>query len=256
MKNKSIFHYILLPLRIIWFLWGLIWFAVTGIIAFGCYLVIFNLFGGRKKVLATFYITKCWGKVLMAGMGIFVRARGTEKWDKNKRYVLVSNHLSMVDIPVCMSSCPVPFSFLAKKEVDKIPFIGYLARNAHVYVDRKSPESRIKSMEIMRKHLNETGSIHLYVEGTRNKTNEPLLKFHSGAFNIAIETQKPVAVLVIIDSDKTLSPKYSFQASPGLPIAVWTAPIETDGMTLEDVPKLSEMVRERMLSVLKEYGRA
>ena len=108
----------------------------------------------------------------------------------------------------------------------------------------------------MRKHLNETGSIHLYVEGTRNKTSEPLLKFHSGAFNIAIETQKPVAVLVIIDSDKTMSPKYAFQASPGLPIAVWTAAIETEGMTLDDVPKLSEMVRERMMTVLKEYGRA
>jgi 1-acyl-sn-glycerol-3-phosphate acyltransferase len=256
MKDKSILFYPLLPLRIIWFIWILIWFFITGVFAFSIYLIVFNFFKGRNKILTTFYVTKWWGKILMAGMGIFVRARGTEKLDKKQTYVLVSNHLSMVDIPVCMGSCPVLFSFLAKKEVDKIPFVGYLARNMHVYVDRKSPESRVKSMENMRKHLDEKGSIHLFVEGTRNKGPEPLKKFHNGAFSLAIEAQKPIAVLVIIGSEKTINPNYSFQASPGLPIAVWTEPISTEGMGSGDVPKLSEMVRERMLTVLKEYGRA
>ena len=82
--------------------------------------VIFNFFKGKRKTLVTFYVTKWWGRILMAGMGIYTIAKGTDKLDKNQRYVLVSNHLSMVDIPVCMSSCPVPFSFLAKKEVDKM----------------------------------------------------------------------------------------------------------------------------------------
>jgi 1-acyl-sn-glycerol-3-phosphate acyltransferase len=256
MKNKSILFYLFMPLRVIWFIWILLWFAFTGIIAFLFYLVIFNFFKGKRKTLVTFYVTKWWGRILMAGMGIYTIAKGTDKLDKNQRYVLVSNHLSMVDIPVCMSSCPVPFSFLAKKEVDKIPFVGFLARNAHVYVDRKSPQSRLKSMDIMRKHLNETASILLFVEGTRNITDQPLMKFHSGAFNIAIETQKPIAVLVIIGSEKTMNPRYGFQAAPGLPIAVWTDPIPTEGMTLSDIPKLSETVRERMLAILKEYGKA
>ena len=108
----------------------------------------------------------------------------------------------------------------------------------------------------MRKHLDEKGSIHLYVEGTRNKGPEPLKKFHNGAFSLAIEAQKPIAVLVIIGSEKTINPNYNFQASPGLPIAVWTDPIPTEGMKAEDMSRLSEMVRERMLSVLKTYGRA
>jgi 1-acyl-sn-glycerol-3-phosphate acyltransferase len=111
-------------------------------------------------------------------------------------------------------------------------------------------------METMRKHLEEKSSIHLFVEGTRNKGPEPLKRFHNGAFSLAIEAQKPIAVLVIIGSEKTINPNYSFQASPGLPIAVWTEPISTEGMSSGDVPKLSEMVRERMLTVLKEYGRA
>ncbi len=257
LKNKiSPFYYIFLPLRVLCFVWLLLWFAITGIIALAFYVVIFNLFKGKRKVWATFYVTKWWGRFLMGGIGVFMRAKGIEHLDKNQTYVLVSNHLSMVDIPVCMSTCPVPFSFLAKKEVDNIPFVGYLARNMHVYVDRKSPESRAESLERMRRHLEEKSSIHLYVEGTRNKSKEPLLKFHKGAFSLAVETQKPIAVMVIIDSDKSMNPHYSFQAAPALPFAVWTAPISTQGMTESDIPALMQEVRERMLSVLKQYGRA
>lgn len=249
-------NYIAAFLRTIWFAWLLIWFVFTGIIAFAFYIVVFNLFTGKRKIWITFYVTKWWGRFLMGGIGIFMRAKGTEFLDKNQTYILVSNHLSMVDIPVCMSTCPIPFSFLAKKEVDKMPFVGYLARNMHVYVDRKSPESRIESMETMRKHLNEKSSIHLFVEGTRNKSNAPLQKFHKGAFALAVETQKPIAVMVIIGSERGINPRLKFQAAPALPLAVWTKPISTEGMTEEDIPKLMEMVRERMLSVLKEYNRA
>jgi 1-acyl-sn-glycerol-3-phosphate acyltransferase len=247
--------YIFAPLRFIWFIWLLIWFLATGIVAFLFYITIFNLFSGRQKIMATFYVTKWWGRILMGGVGVFMPAEGTHLLDKNKTYVLVSNHLSMVDIPVCMSSCPVPFSFLAKKEVDKMPVVGYLARNMHVYVDRKSEESRKQSLENMRQHLEENSSIHLYVEGTRNKGDELLQRFHKGAFRLAIDTQRPMAVLVIIGSEKALNPRYKFQASPAIAKAIWTEPIETVGMTMEDLPKLEQMVRNRMLEVLTAHDR-
>ena len=111
------FDYIAALLRTLWFGWLLIWFAFTGILAILCYLIVFNLFNGKRKVWATFYITKWWGRFLMGGIGVFMHSKGSKHLDKNKTYILVSNHLSMVDIPVCMSTCPVPFSFLAKKEV-------------------------------------------------------------------------------------------------------------------------------------------
>ena len=84
MKAKSIFFYPLLPFRVIWFIWILIWFFITGIIAFPINIVVFNIFKGKRKVLITFFVTKWWGKILMAGMGIFVRAKGTEKLDKSR----------------------------------------------------------------------------------------------------------------------------------------------------------------------------
>ncbi len=252
----NVLYYLFLPLRVFWFFWLLTWFLITGIVAFICYLLIFNVFRGRRKIMATFYVTKWWGRVLMGGVGVFMPAQGSNHLDKSQTYVLVSNHLSMVDIPVCMSSCPVPFSFLAKKEVDKMPVVGYLARNMHVYVDRKSEESRKQSLENMRNHLDQNSSIHLYVEGTRNKGDEPLQPFHKGAFRLAIETQKPIAVLVIIGSEKALNPRYPYQASPAIAKAIWTPPIPTQGLSMEDIPQLEELVRNRMLEVLKAHKRA
>jgi 1-acyl-sn-glycerol-3-phosphate acyltransferase len=244
---------ILLPFKFIWFLWICIWFALTGIIATFFYVFVFNFYRNDKKIKNTFIITKCWGNLLLTGMGVSVKKIIKKEFQKNENYVIVSNHLSMVDIPVSTSVCPVTFSYLAKKEVDKIPFVGYLARNMHVYVDRKSTESRLKSMEVMQKHLN-SSSIHLFVEGTRNKSKEPLLKFHNGAFLLAIQTQKPIAVLVLVGTNKILKPGDFFQASPGFVKAILVDTIPTKGMNNDDLPSLSEKVRNVMLDTLKEYG--
>lgn len=241
---------LLFVFRKIWFLWVLLWFLFTGIVATIFYLIIFNFFDISKKYESSYFITKLWGKALLFGMGVIVKSYGKDNLDKKQKYIIVSNHLSMVDIPISMSSCPIPFSFLAKIEVDKIPFVGYLARNMHVLVDRKSTESRVKSLEVMNSHLNNKGSIHIFVEGTRNKSEQPLLKFHNGAFNLAVKSHFPIAVLVILNSEKIISPLKSFQASPGIVKAIWLEPISTMGYSEKEIPILSEIVREKMLDTL------
>lgn len=241
-------------LKAIWFIWILFWFLLTGIVATIFYLFIFNLFSGSIKYKSSFIVTQLWGKILLFGMGVFVKSSGRSKLDKNQKYIIVSNHLSMVDIPISMSSSPIPYSFLAKIEVNKIPFVGYLARNMHVLVDRKSQESRLKSLEIMNRHLFEKGSIQIFVEGTRNISDQPLLKFHNGAFNLAINTKIPVAILVILDSSKIMSPLKPFQASPGFVKAIWLDPISTKEFSENDIPLLSSIVREKMLDVIKSHN--
>jgi len=241
-------------LKTIWFVWVLFWFLFTGILATIFYLFIFNFFSKSIKYKCSFFITQLWGKFLLLGMGVFVKSLGRDKIDKNQKYIIVSNHLSMVDIPISMSSSPIPYSFLAKIEVNKIPFVGYLARNMHVLVDRKSLESRLKSLEAMSSHLNEKGSIQIFVEGTRNNSDQPLLKFHNGAFNLAVNTKLPIAVLVILDSAKIMSPLKPFQASPGFVKAIWLDPISTNEFSVNDITLLSKIVREKMLDVIKSYN--
>jgi 1-acyl-sn-glycerol-3-phosphate acyltransferase len=239
----------------LWFAWCCLATLLIGLVALVFYVFIFNFLSGTKASNAAYVVTKWWGKALLGAMLVRVTSEGLEKINpEGGAYILVSNHLSVVDIPICMSTAPVAFSFLAKQEVDKVPIVGYLARNMHVYVNRKSKESRKQTLERMQTHINSGHSIHVYAEGTRNKTNELLQDFYDGAFKLAIETQQPIVAMTICDSDKVSTPKKPFLGSPAWVHCIWDAPISTKGMTIEnDLEHLKTIVRERILQNLESY---
>lgn len=238
-----------------WFAWCCLATLLIGLVAMVFYVLIFNFLEGEKARNYTYWITKWWGKTLLGAMLVRVTSEGAEKIKLNQgAYIMVSNHLSVADIPICMSVSPIPFSFLAKQEVDKLPIIGYLARNMHVYVSRKNKESRQESFDGMKNHIQNGHSIHIYAEGTRNKSDELLQPFYDGAFRLAIETQQPIAVLTICGSQKISSPKYSFKANPAWVHCIWDEPVCTKGMTIEDdLEHLKNIVRERILHNLEQY---
>lgn len=241
-------------LQRVWFAWCCLATLGIGLFALICYIIIFNFWSKDKARTAAYVVTKWWGKSLLAAMLVRLTVEGRAQVPTDDGpYVLVSNHLSVIDIPICMASAPVPFSFLAKKEVDKVPIVGYLARNMHVYVDRKSKKSRHATFEGMQDHLDAGHSIHIYAEGTRNKTNELLQDFYDGAFRLAIATQRPIVTLTICGSDKISTPKQPFLGNPGSVHCIWEEPISTKGMTMEDLPRLKTMTRDRLLHNLEQY---
>ena len=74
----------------------------------------------------------------------------------------------------------------------KIPLFGLIYKRGSVLVDRKSEESRKNSFVKMKEVLDMGLHMCIYPEGTRNKTTEPLQRFHNGAFKLAIDTGKPI----------------------------------------------------------------
>lgn len=246
---------VVLLMQRLWFAWCCLATVLIGIVAMVLYIFIFNFLPESKARYYTYIVTKWWGKTLLAAMWVRVTHEGAEKINPEKgAYIMVSNHLSVADIPICMSVSPIAFSFLAKQEVDRIPIVGYLARNMHVYVDRKSKESRHQSFERMKEHISNGYSIHIYPEGTRNKTTELLQEFYDGAFKLAIATQQPIAVLTICGSERIGTPKDPFRASPASVHCIWDEPISTKGMTeAEDLERLKRIVKERILLNLENY---
>lgn len=166
-------------------------------------------------------------------------------------YVFVCNHRSQMDIPLFARASVGPFRFLSKIEVTKIPLIGYVVKRLYITVDRKSKEDRALSFKKMQDSLlKEKISIVIFPEGTRNRTKEHLIDFKDGAFRLAIDTKMPIAVLTILNSGEFSPAHKTMQLKPGFIKAIWTEPIPTDKMTIDDVPKLKEMVRQRILEVL------
>lgn len=240
-------------------IWGklFLWWAIpcwvlSCVWAFCCYVVIFNVLPPKRAYRATFRITRTWGRIVLAFLFCRVKIEGVEKLDPKRHYIMVSNHIALVDIPLCQVSAPVPFSFLAKSETLKYPVVGFLVRNMHLPVDRRSEESRRKSFDDMVAHVQNARSVHIYIEGTRNRSDAPLLPFYDGAFRLAIATGVPLAVLAIVGSERVSPPKDSFVLFPFRTVRCkWVEVIDTQGLGEGDLAGLKERVRVSLLQTLE-----
>jgi len=83
-----------------------------------------------------------------------IEKSGLDNFDHSKPYIFVSNHSSQYDIPVLQNTIPGRMGMIFKKELAKIPFFGWqLKWGPYVMVDRKDPESALKSIEEAKEKL-------------------------------------------------------------------------------------------------------
>ncbi len=114
-------------------------------------------------------------------LGIRVHVSGAI--DPDRPVLLVSNHVSWLDIPALSAVAPV--SFVAKKEVGSWPFVSYLAKlQRSVFVDRtRRTLVKDKAGEIAER-LAQGDNIVLFAEGTSSDGNR-ILPFRSALFSAA-----------------------------------------------------------------------
>lgn len=241
-------------LRKTWAIYALFIFFLLWLVFFPFYYLAFLLFprGWRKYII--WFSHHVYTRLFFTLTLVRIQVEGTENLDPNQTYIIVSNHLSGLDFMVNARAYPGVYKYLAKKELVKMPLFGFIVRKLCVLVDRSSPASRLASMKFLKETLAEGYSVFLYPEGTRNRTKSPLGTFHKGAFRIAIESQKPIAVQTITQI-RAVSGSHGFDMWPGTVKVVWSRPIETKGLTMKDVDVLISKVKEEMIGKL-EIGKS
>ena len=135
---------------------------------------------------------------------------------KGENYVVVCNHISMMDVPVVTPFIPGPNKTIAKIEMSKIPLFGTLYKLGSVLVDRKDKDSRLKSFLLMKDVLAQGLHMCIYPEGTRNKTGLSLKDFHDGAFKLAVDTQKKILPAILKGTARILPFGKTFYLMPGV----------------------------------------
>ena len=238
-------------LRTLFGIYAALVFVITMLIVVIAYILIFS-FAPKKKAphLAHRYISYNWAKTLFICYLVRWKIKNAHLVNPKENYVFVANHRSMLDIPAYALASKNTFRFLSKAELAKIPVLGFIIRNLYITVDRKNKNDRARSMEAMLQSLRDGVSIFICPEGTRNTTREPLLEFRDGAFRIAIQAQVPVAVLTVKNADKLLSPLRPLELRPGTVELIWSNPIPTKGMTMNDLDRLKNMARAQMIANL------
>lgn len=229
----------------IYFVLGLLFFVATMlVVVIPVWLTSLLPEPQRAKVMHPIF--KIWMSFFLPLVGCPVIRKGKEHFKKGENYVVVTNHNSLVDVPVSSPWIPGPNKTLAKIEMARIPIFGVIYKAGSILVDRKDEQSRRKSFSDMQRMLDLGLHLCLYPEGTRNKSSLPIQRFYDGAFTTAIKAQKPIIPGVIFNTGKILPHDRKFWARPMVIRFDFMEAIPTKGMTLDDLPALKEKVHRLM----------
>jgi len=237
--------------RKLYIAWVLFVFTVFMILYLPGILIPFFL--GDRFGNISYWFLKLWSRTFSLLNQIHYKIKGRENIRPGKSYIFLSNHTSYLDIPGVCLTVPRQIRPLAKKELLKIPVLGWIIRHASVIVDRSSNESRRKSMEHLKDVLRRGISVLIFPEGTQNRSDQPLQPFYDGAFRIAIETQQPILPMVILNAGKLMPPRRMFIQSGTITIII-RPEITTHGLKPGDLPALRESVRLTMLEMIEQHA--
>lgn len=240
-------------LRLLYFI-----YAVSTFLLFMFIILPFVLIGSffGKIQGGNFIYSACgvWADLWLLSIGIHHKNFYEAPHDKSKQFIFVANHISYFDAPVIVKSLRQSVRILGRSEMSKLPFFGFIYRNAIVTVNRSSPEHRAKSVRILKSVLRKGISIFIFPEGTLNETGRPLKEFYDGAFRIAIETKTPIKPILFLDSFKRLSYESVLSLNPGRSRSVFLKEISVEGLTSNDVNTLKQKVFSQMEEKLIEYN--
>jgi 1-acyl-sn-glycerol-3-phosphate acyltransferase len=131
-------------------------------------------------------------KLLFALIGCRVRVSGKEYMETPGAKVYAANHTSYFDVLALMMGLGVPYHFVAKMEVGRMPFIGtFLTKMKHTKFNRSDAGSRMRQMKEMESLLREGESIFVFPEGTFTR-EDGLRPFQLGAFKAAVAAGVPI----------------------------------------------------------------
>ena len=204
---------------------------IFGHVMWGLYLVTFIF--QRKNDVEQQAILKSWSSKLLNIMNIELQVHG--EIPKNfQSHLIVSNHISWLDIHVINSFCPV--RFVAKKEVASWPIFGwYAVRINTLFIDRQKSGHSKDVSEQMAVALRAGDRLCIFPEGT-SSDGLSVLKFKSTLFQSVIESQctcLPTAISYIDKKSGELSTATAFIGDMGL--------LESINKTLKNAPLLVQL---------------
>lgn len=182
-----------------------------------------------------------------------VSVSGKEHIDKKQNYIIISNHQSMLDIPL-MAHIPLNFRWVSKREVYKIPFFGwFLWLRSDIGIDRGGLSSTKKMLKTARKYIANNISLVIYPEGTRSRTGR-INQFKEGAFIVAKTTNSPI-LPIVVDGTWEVSNWAGFGLKMPTKLRMTVLePISAETVKKLDIKELAGLTKKRIEDVYKEIS--
>ena len=186
-------------------------------------------------------------------VGVHSETLGRERLDPEQTYIFMANHVSNIDPPVFVPLIGRRVFILVKKELFRVPVLGYAMRKAQfIAVDRQNRDAAIESVKKAIEELRSGMSMMAYPEGTRSRDGK-LLPFKKGPFHLAMDSGTPVVPVTIVGAYEVW-PKGHFRITPGKITIVFHPPMYPQQFASRE--DLMQAVRAKIESALPDQHRS
>jgi 1-acyl-sn-glycerol-3-phosphate acyltransferase len=229
------------------------YFIATVYIVFYGGFVLFRSFLMRDREKARKYVLKeieKFGKRAFTWLFSDVVVEGNENIPKDRNFIVVANHQSLMDIPLILGFVATG-AFIAKEELRKIPGVNWYIRYLNgVFLDRKNPRRAVKALREAIEKLKNGVTFIVFPEGTRSPDGK-VLPFKKDSLMIAVKTGVPV-LPVSIWGTYHLIPKGRWTFTPGKVFLKIHEPVDPrEFSSEEELRKYAEEVVKRGVEELK-----
>ena len=131
---------------------------------------------------------------------------GRENIPEKDSFIMVSNHGSLLDPPLLGHALGRNISFMAKAELFKIPFLGFVIKACGAYPVKRGIADK-NTIKIACNKLSNNNCIGIFIDGTRQK-NGRVNKPKQGAALLAFKNQKLLLPVAIVNSHRLIRFKF------------------------------------------------
>lgn len=208
-------------------------------------------FNPHAKDISSLRIVQFVFKIILFISGIKTTVIGIENIPKDKPVLFIGNHRSQFDTVISYSLMPNLTGYIAKKEIEKIPFLRVWMRYLHcIFLDRTNVKEGLKSILLGIDTIKNGISITIFPEGTRN-SGDGILPFKEGSFKIA-EKSGCMLVPMVQNNTSAAFEDHFPRVRRTHTIIEFGAPIDISSLSKEDRKSLGAYTHAIMLQIYEK----
>lgn len=214
-------------------------FSVTTVM-FGIIAFTFSTLINQK--IGSYFGGVIWSRFSAFITPMFVKVTGKENIERNASYVVMCNHRSYYDIFVIYGWLGLDIKFVMKKELAKLPGIGFGSKKVgHIFIDRSNKRVAIESLNRAKEKLKNGTSVIIFPEGTRSKDGV-IGTFKRGGFKLALDLNLPILPVSVTGTEKIL-PAGTANLLPGRAKLTIHKPVVISGYDENTMNDLMEKIK-------------
>ena len=173
---------------------------------------------------------------------------GRDNIPQKGNFIMVSNHGSLLDPPLLGHALGRNISFMAKAELFKIPFLGFVIRACGAYPVKRGIADK-NTIQTACNKLSSNKCIGIFIDGTRQK-NGRVNKPKHGAALLAFKNQTLLLPVAIVNSHKLIKFKYCIPIFSKIVIKVGKPLLPPQSSSRDDLSSVTINLQENINNLL------